>query len=136
MALTWEHWAVGDRFRINIDGYHSDNGKEGKVEEIRKYSEYNLHLRFDDGTSTDWKDEGDIINLTKGQTTMPKLTAMLKLLLQPDDQTLYKAGFLNGDLKLTQEGREALDAVLLAANKAALVKVAQDKLDEEKSDVK
>ena len=56
---------------------------------------------------------------------------MLKRFLDKEAQILYKAGFLDGDLKLTTEGREALEAILLIATRAELVKAAQEVIDEE-----
>jgi hypothetical protein len=62
-----------------------------------------------------------------------KLSAMLKLMLGADEQVLYKAGYINGDLELTEKGKAGLVAILFAANKATLVKLAQADLDEEAS---
>jgi len=63
---------------------------------------------------------------------MSRLNNMMKRLLDNDTQTLVKAGYINGDLELTAKGREALDSVLFAANKAELVTLAQAELDEER----
>lgn len=52
--------------------------------------------------------------------------AMAKLLLDKDTKTLVKAGFMNPDLTLTQEGKTALDAINFLANKAELVKQAHE----------
>lgn len=41
------------------------------------------------------------------QTIMQKLTSALKRALSLDKQTLYKAGFINGGLDLSSEGRNA-----------------------------
>lgn len=60
-----------------------------------------------------------------------KLSSMMKRLLDKDVQTLIKAGFLDSNLGLTLEGQQALFAMLFVANKAELVKVAQEKIDEE-----
>lgn len=65
-----------------------------------------------------------------------KLSVMQKLLMAKDDQTLTKAGYLDGDMDLTEEGQEALDSILFAANKAALVVLAQAVLDEEAAEAK
>lgn len=62
-----------------------------------------------------------------------KLTMMQKLLMAKDDQTLTKAGYINGDMELTELGEKSLLAILFAANKAELVKLAQADLDEEKN---
>lgn len=74
--------------------------------------------------------------LTKKGNTPVKLSVMQKLLMAKDDQTLTKAGYLDGDMDLTEEGQEALDSILFAANKEALVKLAQAKLDEEAAESK
>ena len=76
-------------------------------------------------------------NLTGGtisqpNKTMNKLKPMTKRLLDKDTQTLCKAGYINGDLELTENGRNALDTIIFTANKAELVKMAQEELDEEK----
>jgi len=63
---------------------------------------------------------------------MKNLTPMLKTLLDKPARTLFKAGYINGDLELTEEGRSALNTILFNANKVALVKMAQEVLDEEK----
>lgn len=59
-----------------------------------------------------------------------KVTSMVRRLLDKDAQTLVKAGFFNGDLELTDEGKKALFAIMLDANKAALVVEAQEVIDE------
>ena len=63
---------------------------------------------------------------------MNKLKPMMKRLLDKDTRMLYKAGYINGDLELTENGRNALDTIIFTANKAELVKMAQEELDEEK----
>ena len=78
------------------------------------------------------------INITGSDETisqpnkkMNKLKPMMKRLLDKDTRTLYKAGYINGDLELTENGRNALDTIIFTANKAELVKMAQEELDEE-----
>jgi len=70
--------------------------------------------------------------LTKRKTIMQKLTPMLRRALSKELQTLYKADYIDGDLELTKEGRNAMWAILLETNKEEVVKLAQEKLDEEK----
>jgi len=79
------------------------------------------------------------INITGSDETisqpnkkMNKLKPMMKRLLDKDTRTLYKAGYINRDLELTENGRNALNTILFTANKAELVKMAQEELDEEK----
>jgi len=61
---------------------------------------------------------------------MASLTNMMKKLLDKDTQVLVKAGYINGDLLLTEKGEEALFAVLFTQNKTDLVTLAQAELDE------
>jgi hypothetical protein len=63
---------------------------------------------------------------------MYKVSSMMKRMLDADAQTLYKAGYINGDLELTDKGRTALNTIIFVANKSELVKMAQEELDEEK----
>ena len=56
---------------------------------------------------------------------------MMKRVLDADTQTLVKAGFINGDLELTDKGSDALTDIVFAANKALMVTAAQAVLDAE-----
>jgi len=78
------------------------------------------------------KGSGETISQPK--KTMNKLNSMMKRLLDKDSQTLYKANFINGDLELTEKGHNSLMAILFTANKAELVKQAEDELKEEKEE--
>ena len=62
---------------------------------------------------------------------MKTLNTMMKKLLDSDTQALVKAGYINGDLELTAEGRDELMAISFDANKAALVAAAQAKIAED-----
>jgi hypothetical protein len=70
--------------------------------------------------------------ISQPKTNMNKLTSMLKRVLDPEAQTLYKAGYIDGNMALTAKGQEALNAILFTANKAELVKQAEEELKEEK----
>ena len=83
-----------------------------------------------------WIDEAGDYNAETNKskkTIMTKLNTMMKQLLDADTQTLVKAGYINGDLELTSEGRDALNGIVFQQNKAALVALAQEALDEEKA---
>lgn len=67
------------------------------------------------------------------RTIMKTLNTMMKKLLDADTQTLVKAGYINGDLELTSEGRAALNTIVFQANKKELVAMAQEELDAEKT---
>ena len=66
------------------------------------------------------------------KTIMTKAKTLFTRLVDKDVKTLYEAGFLNGDLELTEEGKKELLNIVFLANKAELVKVAEEKLKEEK----
>lgn len=62
-------------------------------------------------------------------TTIMKVTNLVKRLLDSDTQTLVEAGYINGDLQLTDEGQSELLSLVFMDKKADLVKLAQEKLD-------
>lgn len=59
--------------------------------------------------------------------TMKKIGIMMRKLLSPETQELVKAEYINGDLELTTEGREALMSILFTVHKEELVKLAKEK---------
>lgn len=109
---------------------NNNAGKFGYVHEIRG-SYY--HIRYDDGCEGQGTD-ADYTKVSDKKTIMQKVSIMMKKLLDSDTQTLVKAGYINGDLDLTETGLAALHAVQFDANKAALVVMAQADLDEAKAD--
>lgn len=134
--MTFE---IGDRVRNRglAESLSRNAGKLGTVKKINVYAgiiEYSVH--YDDGS----KGEGQAKFyelITKKKGLMKKLTTMLKKLLDADTQTLVKAGYINGDLELTETGTQALISHLFFANKADLVVLAQADLDEaEKEEAK
>lgn len=74
-----------------------------------------------------------LIEQNKPKTIMSKLTNSFKLLTDKPTQTLRKAGYIDGDLELTSTGLEALTSILLSVHKEELVKLAEEKLEEEKA---
>jgi len=78
-----------------------------------------------------WSSPGEI-EILKSETTMQKLTSTLKRVLSPELQKLYKAGLIDGNLELTDEGQNEIWALLLKQFEAELTKVAEEKLSEEK----
>ena len=96
-------------------------------EEYKCPSDMSIVLDFMDNHIT-----GSDETISQPNKTMNKLKPMMKRLLDKDTQTLYKAGYINRDLELTENGRNALNTILFTANKAELVKMAQEELDEEK----
>lgn len=72
------------------------------------------------------------LKLDRKEKTMSTIGSMMKRLLDKDTQILVKAGYINGDLELTDKGKSALWAILFSANKEALVAEAKEVLDAEK----
>ncbi len=56
---------------------------------------------------------------------------MVKKILDADTRTLVKAGFINGDLALTDDGVSELMGILFLEKKDELVKIANDKITDE-----
>ena len=64
------------------------------------------------------------------KSIMFKLNSMMKRLLDADIKKLIKGGLINGDLQLTEEGKETLMSIIFEGNKAELVKVAEENIKE------
>ena len=73
---------------------------------------------------------GEINNNNK--TIMSKLNTMMKKLLDKDTKTLIEAGYINGDLELTEAGKKELMVILFLANKKELVDSAKELLEDNK----
>ena len=67
--------------------------------------------------------------LNKINNTM-KITNLVKKILDKDTRTLVSAGFINGDLALTDDGVSELLGILFLQNKDELVKIATEKIEE------
>jgi hypothetical protein len=61
-----------------------------------------------------------------------KITNLVKKILDKDTRTLVSAGFINGDLAITDEGVSELLGILFLNHKDELVKIAEEKISEEK----
>lgn len=66
--------------------------------------------------------------------TKMKITNLVKKILDVDTRKLVQAGFINGDLALTDEGVSELVGILFLEKKTELVKIAEEKLKDEKED--
>ena len=71
--------------------------------------------------------------LTKTVKSM-RLTNLAKKLLDADTRTLIKAGYIDGDLELTDAGQRAALSILFIEKKDELVKMAQDEIKEQTED--
>ncbi len=70
--------------------------------------------------------------ITKQNNTM-KITNLVKKILDKDTRTLVSAGFINGDLALTDEGVSELAGILFLEKKDELVKIAEEKINDSKT---
>ena len=64
---------------------------------------------------------------------MKRLKGLFKRLVDKNVQKLYQAEFVNGDLELTDEGREELLYILFEQNKEELIKRADEVIKEKKN---
>ena len=62
------------------------------------------------------------------------LSKIAERLLDADTKALEKAGFLNKQLELTDDGRQALWGIMFAAHKAALVEDAKAVIEDRKKE--
>lgn len=122
---------VGDRVQLLNCNY----GCGTIIEKFYRPKGESQHLKveLDKGGTTDWYDNNDTRLINKKGNSV-KLNAMLKLILGKDEKVLYKAGYIDGELKLTQKGTEALLALQFQSFKTDLVKAAQEDLDEMKEE--
>ena len=96
------------------------------------------------GTSCDCGDGWELveeikineIKINKIEKIMQKAKSLFTRLVDKDVKNLYEAGYLNGDLEVTEEGTKELLSFLFLANKVELVKLAVEKLEAEKEDSK
>lgn len=135
-------YQIGDRIRNTAEGSSRNKNlwKKGTIyNKAWNGSEgYGYYIRYDDGESgfghiNDYRllDATELASEDNKKPFMSKVSIMMKKLLDGDTQKLVKAGFINGDLMLTCEGTEALNAVLFSEHKEALVKLAEEKIAEE-----
>lgn len=128
-------YKVGDRVK-----FKENQAWKGEVTVIRLDYQDDPHL--DNGYGYFTKSLNRISDLIEEPTyqtykiikkpLMKTLSNMTKKLLDADTQTLVKAGYINGDLNLTEEGEKVLLTIFFVANKTDLVTMATEKLAEEK----
>lgn len=75
-------------------------------------------------------------NSNKKGSTMTKLSAIMKTVLDKDLRAMQKLGYLDGSLEVTEEGMQWLAAQYVKLNKAELGKVAQEELKDRKKSKK
>lgn len=108
----------------------NDGSNTGKITEV--HDEHFATNGCTHGYNENWYLE--IVKSNK--TIMTKLNVMMKKLLSKDTQTFIKADFINGDLELTETVKDALAIINFETHKVALLKVAEEKLEEEAEESK
>jgi hypothetical protein len=108
----------------------------GEIEILRRQNDIETTCYLTDSSSScswTWKLGSPYTSqyIILPKTTMQKLTSTLKRILSPELQKLYKAGLIDGNLELTNEGKNEIWALLLKHFEAELVKVAEEKISEE-----
>ena len=144
-----EKLKVGDWIRINDinNSSKTENWIEGEIGEITENKIYVWQNKNDGGIgnlepstkkykyswviSLENPNEIEIINPKKNKI-MNKLNVIAQKILSKDTRSLIKANYLNNELELTEEGKNNLIAILFEKNKEALIKLAEEKIKEEK----
>lgn len=99
------HWSIEGEWKYNCGGNNC-------ISEARKHLESK--------------------NLVLNKNKM-KITNLVKKILDSDTRKLVSAGFINGDLALTDEGVSELLGIIFLEKKAELVKIADEKVNEQNS---
>lgn len=142
MKKNTRDWQVGDQFRVvGRNPKNIGDGYEGQIGTIILADFSNVEnplygIEFNNGLKVyRWSDRGDMELIRKSTNIMKKVGSMFKRLVDADTQALYKAGYINGDLELTEKGSKELMVILFDANKKSLVDAAnQEIVEEEKTE--
>ena len=149
---------VGDWVRTNGSGFDTTNFFEGKIGEItesRFYVWQNEKMGCKGKLSPtskgykcsweiDWNNSRAEIEILRSKNAdadpktltskltkkMKTLSIFFKRLVDSDTQSLYKVDYINGELALTERGKNALLVLLFAANKKELVQMAEEEIAE------
>ena len=137
-------YKIGDKVRVRSDlgkhpkNYSMDyNGRSNNAtdEMLELKGKIVIITSVDDfykieGNSYNWTDEMFEGFEAKKGGIMQKLTDRLKRCLNKELGAIYKMGWIDGDLKLTDEGKEALLEMLLDKHEVELASIANEKIKE------
>lgn len=133
MSTRKAKFEVGDRIK-NIAGetdLNSNNEKLGRVSQVDfSYSERPYLIKYDDGSEGQGGENDYKLIKENKKTIMSRISTMMKKLLDADTQKLIQAGFIDSELDLTSEGATQLNIFLFMANKADMVKLAEEAIAE------
>jgi hypothetical protein len=123
---------IGDRVTISPSSEFNNQVKDigtGVITKIIPGARLPYGVKSETGTYNNTYSEKDLI-LVKTTTIMKNVSNMFKKLTDSKTQTLYKAGYINGDLELTTQGTTTLMELMFTANKDALVTQAETEIAE------
>lgn len=133
---------AGDLVRILNSCGESDKVNVGSIMEVLciDSNENIFVLRGEKGWACECKEGGHFWRLSEksyelvknNKSLMSKIGKMFKKLVDSNTRTLREADYIDGELDLTEEGKEALIGIIFDLHKEDLVKDAQEKIDEEK----
>lgn len=119
---------VGDTVKIvqNDGGPDFDKyiGEVVKISQVRSDDEYILD--YSENNNDVWAShEIELVkSFRNNMGILKKLTTRLDRLLNPDLKNIYRVGWVDGDLKITKDGQEALLELLLDKHEKELGKLA------------
>lgn len=110
-----------NRYKIRLDDNQECQEYLVREQDLIREGSYDMYYQ---GVQPEQKNKGIIM----------KLNSMMKRLLNADVKKLIKAGFMNGDLLLTEEGKNAIYALLVETHKKELVEIAKEIIEEQKEE--
>ena len=120
---------IGDICTFRDNGELYDGWKLVNINSDRNYFTFSHE---DEGHIMQLPEDNDDSIIINKPISMNKVSKMMKRLLDKSTQTLVKAGYLNGDLDLTEEGVKTLNALIFEDYKQKLVAMAIEDLEDEK----
>jgi len=147
---------IGDRVKLNYHSLEKEfdskwikwakewfNSEVGTIEKIINYRKILNDPRINyltgvvhwdneklNSSYKEFREQDLIINNKK---IFMKITNLVKQILDQDTRKLVKAGYIDGELSLTEDGVSELIGMIFAEKKPELVKLAEEKINEENS---
>lgn len=131
------HFKVGDKVKLVTSKYGDSATNPVVLTEDNLASAYEAmrHYAYSP-LSWDHYPMVDHLESNNKSNRMQKLTKTLRRVLKPNMRAIYKAGYINGDLELTEEGKSALNTILLEQYEEQLAELAKADIKEMKEEKK
>ena len=133
----------GEKIEAISDSVHFRKGMRGIVlidgELDEESNLLNLLVEFDDGSGNFWvcekyfklvEEKKEELKLTQIKTMTQKLKGLMSRIFDADLKAQYEAGYINGDLELTDKCKNELMMLLYMEKKAEITKLAKAELEE------